>query len=113
MGVALLNQTGVLANATQYCEVAPDFSKWTVMSGQNTNPPMTLWLGYSPPRFLGTSKPMSADNLKFTDSADAQEQQFYHIWVEDLHSTDSATTNTVVTIYYTVVFSCPKTPNAS
>lgn len=88
-------------------------SVWTIIPGAAGGGVSNLSLGCNPSKFMGRSKPLSEDNLRFSDSADALDKCFFHIYVGDPAGGDPLGVNLQVRIEYTVILTEPHMPGES
>lgn len=85
-------------NSSKYCLLNPQ------------SPPQTLTMSYSPKTFMGISKPLSADKLQGTASANPTDCSFVNIYCQATDgSSDPGAIDVAVTIDYVAIFHEPLT----
>lgn len=106
-GVALRDSSTTSSDPNDYQEGGTVRSTLLSSAG-GSHDTVSLALGYSPKKFLGISKPLSASELKGTVASNPAESAYYHVFAAGLVGTNPTTVTCTVTIDYLTVFVEPK-----
>lgn len=87
--------------------------QWTVAPTQNGGGVSNLSLSVNPNKFLGRSKPLTEDNLRFSRTGNPATQCYFHIVAGTPTLSDPGTVHIHVRIQYTCILTEPTMPLVS
>lgn len=86
---------------------------WTHVPGTEGGGCANLTMTVNPNKFLGRSKPLSEDSLRFSASSNPSEECFFVLSTGDISGGDPGAVYVNVRIVYTCILTEPKHPTAS